>query len=287
MKIGISPINVGFKSGDEVRVLARKAEEVGIESVWTYEHAIVPLDYESPYPYSSTGKMPATPETPFLDPLIALSHVAGCTSKLRLGTGVNILPQTNPLLAAKQVATLDFVSDGRAMYGIGVGWLREEFDAMGTPFERRGARCDDYLVAMKKVWSGEPVDHDGEFLQWKGFKSYPVPVQRPHPPIIVGGTSAPAFRRVARHGDGWISPYVGGKELDEHLAAIRQAAEAEERDPSTIEITVMWRYDKQKDELSRFRDAGVSRLVIPTFALGDKDPLAGLDKLGDAVLSKL
>jgi len=287
MKIGISPINVGFQDGDQVRALAMKAEEVGIESVWTYEHAIVPLDYESPYPYSSSGKMPATPETAFIDPLIALSLVAGCTRELRLGTGVNILPQTNPLLAAKQVASIDFLSRGRMMYGIGVGWLREEFAAMGTPFERRGVRCYDYLVAMKKVWSGEVVEHDGEFVTWSGFKSHPLPVQKPHPPIIVGGTSQAAFRRVARHGDGWLSPNVGGKELDQHIAAIHQACRAEGRDPDSIEISVMWRYDKQRDELPRFRDAGVSRLIIPTFALGERDPLVGLDKLGDAVLSRL
>ena len=285
MKIGISPINVGFQDGDQVRALAMKAEEVGIESVWTYEHAIVPLDYESPYPYSSSGKMPATPETAFIDPLIALSLVAGCTRELRLGTGVNILPQTNPLLAAKQVASIDFLSRGRMMYGIGVGWLREEFAALGTPFERRGARCDDYLVAMKKVWSGEVVEHDGEFVKWSGFKSHPLPVQRPHPPIIVGGTSPAAFRRVARHGDGWLSPSLGGEELDQHIAAIHQACKAEGRDPDSIEISVMWRYDKQRDELPRFRDAGVSRLIIPTFALGERDPLVGLEKLGDAVLS--
>ena len=143
MKIGIIPVNVGVSSVDAMIGLARKAESVGVESLWTFEHAIVPNDYSSKYPYSADGKMGVTPETNFVDPLIALSAIARETSKVRLGTGVNILPQTNPLLLAKQAASLDFVSDGRFMLGVGIGWLREEYDAMGTPFERRGARFDE------------------------------------------------------------------------------------------------------------------------------------------------
>lgn len=287
MKIGIAPINVGYTAPEPVLAIAEKAEEVGVESVWTFEHVIVPVAYQSRYPYGKSGKMPATPNTPFIDPLIALSHVAARTTRLRLGTGVNILPQTNPLLAAKQVASLDFLSGGRVLFGVGAGWLSEEFDAMGTPFARRGARFNDYLVAMKKVWSGELFDHQGEFLSWKGFKSYPLPVQRPHPPLIIGGTSAAAFRRTARHGDGWIAPTAPSDELEKQIQALHDTARAEARDPDSIEITAMWRYDKEPESLPRYRDLGVSRLIIPLFALGDRDPLAGLDRLGDALLAAI
>ena len=176
MKLGIVPINVGVADPARITAIAQRAEALGIESVWTYEHVMVPADYGSKYPYHPSGKAPMAPETPFLDPLVTLAHVTASTTTLRVGTGINILPQANPLLMAKQVATLDVLSGGRLMLGLGVGWLEEEFAAMGTPFPRRGARFDDYLVAMKAVWSGETVEHDGEFLKWSGFKS---PAWRP------------------------------------------------------------------------------------------------------------
>src|SRR4051812_7282785 len=180
MKIGLIPVNIGVPNVDAMVQMSQTAEAAGFESVWTFEHVIVPVDYKSKYPYSPTGKMGAAPETNFVDPLIALTAIAAQTKTLRLGTGVNILSQTSPLLLAKQAASLDFVSNGRFMLGVGIGWLQEEFVAMGTPFERRGARFDDYVVAMKKVWSGQVVEHESDFLHWHGFKSYPVPVQKPH-----------------------------------------------------------------------------------------------------------
>ena len=199
MKIGLIPVNVGVQSTDSMVDLAKAAEDNGFESIWTFEHAIVPVDYKSKYPYSPNGKMGTTPETNFVDPLIALSHVAAHTQTIRLATGVNILPQTNPLYLAKQAASLDFVSGGRFMLGVGIGWLAEEFSALGVPFERRGARFDDYIVAMKKIWSGDVVEHQSEFIQWSGFKSYPVPVQSPLP-VIIGGSKGKAFERIALHG---------------------------------------------------------------------------------------
>ena len=288
MKIGLIAVNVGGEdAGENMVALARKAEEVGLESLWTFEHVVVPLDYESRYPYHESGKFPAAPETSFIDPLIALSHVAAVSKTLRLGTGINIVPQTNPLLLAKQAASLDYLSGGRLMLGVGAGWLAEEFAAMGTPFEGRGARFDDYLTAMKKVWSGDVVEHQSEFLDWSGFKSYPLPVQKPHIPLIIGGTSNAALKRVVAHGDGWIT--VG---TPEELAGPRErlnnfAAEAG-RDMASIEITGTWIYVKEgADSRKQYEDLGVSRLLIPWLALGDADPLAGLDRLGDELLAKL
>ena len=153
MKFGLIPCNIGVSDVGTMLHMATTAEKVGLESIWTFEHAIVPMNYESRYPYSGDGKMPVTPETNFVDPLIALATIAANTTTLRLGTGVNILPQVNPLMLAKQAASLDFVSGGRFMLGIGIGWLEEEFDALGVPFARRGARFADYVEAMRKVWS--------------------------------------------------------------------------------------------------------------------------------------
>lgn len=287
MKIGLIPVNVGVARPQQIVAVARKAEDVGIESVWTFEHVIVPLEYESRYPYSPNGKMGTTPETNFVDPLIALAVIAASTTKVRLATGVNILSQANPLFLAKQAASLDFVSNGRFMLGVGIGWLKEEFEALGVPFERRGARFDDYIEAMRKVWSEDVVEHQSDFISWSGFKSYPRPVQKPHLPVIIGGTKGKAFERTAKHGDGWFAPTAGPDQLAAMLEELKQACDAVGRDPGTVEITAMW-VDARAgmDALRRYEDLGVSRLVVPVFALGRGNPLDALDKLGEEVISR-
>lgn len=287
MKFGLIPVNVGARSAEHIVTLAQKAEQVGLESVWTFEHVIVPAVYDSKYPYSAEGKMGATPETPFVDPLIALAFAAAHTKTLRLGTGVNILPQANPLFLAKQAASLDFVSNGRFMLGVGTGWLREEYAALGAPFEHRGARFDDYITAMKKVWSGELVEHEGEFVRFHGFKSYPLPVQRPHPPVIIGGTARAAFRRVVKHGDGWFAPSAGIAQFEKQLAELHEVARELGRDPASIEISAMWSFAAEGvDSIAKYRDLGVSRLIVPLFALGARNPIEGIEQLGEKVAGK-
>ncbi len=289
MKIGITPVNVGGPEVKSAAKLAVKAESVGVESVWTFEHVIVPCDYQSKYPYNDSGKMGAMPETHFIDPLIQLANVAGQTSKLRLGTGVNILPQANPLFLAKQAASLDFISGGRFLLGVGIGWLEEEYAALGVPFARRGARFDDYVVAMKKVWSGEVVEHRSDFIQWSGFKSYPLPVQKPHLPLIIGGASRKAFERVIDHGDGWFAPQRDAAKLAEQIEDLFSAAEKKGRDPKSIEITTMWPYPFHGDDsVEKYADMGVSRLIIPLMSMaGAGNVFDMLDKLGDEVIAKL
>lgn len=290
MKIGLIPVNIGVKSVDEIVGLARHAESVGVESVWTFEHTMVPLSYESKYPYNTDGRMGVAPETNMVDPLIALSVVAASTSTIRLATGVNIVAQANPLFLAKQAASLDFISNGRFMLGAGIGWLREEFDAMGVPWERRGARFDDYIVAMKKVWSGEVVEHKSDFINWSGFKSYPVPVQKsglePGIPIIMGGSKGKIFERIARYGDGWYAPTVGLDDLASMLEELKASCVQFGRDYDSVEITSMWDTQGGLDAIKAYQDIGVSRLIVPAMALGD-DPMAGLTKLGDEIIANL
>jgi probable F420-dependent oxidoreductase len=285
MKLGLIPINIGINDPAQMIALAQLAEGAGFESVWTFEHVIVPLDYQSKYPYNASGKMGAAPETPLVDPLIALSAIAAATSTIRLGTGVNILSQTNPLLLAKQTASLDFVSGGRFMLGVGIGWLQEEFVAMGTPFERRGARFDDYVTAMRKVWSGDEVQHESEFLTWKGFKSYPIPKQNPMP-VVIGGNKGKIYERIARHGNGWFVPGADPTELRAQLAELKTTCERLGRDPSEIEITCMWPGAGGADALKALSDAGVHRAVVPLMALG-ADPAAGIRKLSDEVIARI
>lgn len=286
MKIGLVPVNVGVKSVEQMVGLAQFAESIGVESAWTFEHAMVPQDYSSKYPYSQDGKMGANPETNFIDPLIALSVLAANTKTLRLGTGVNIVAQANPLFLAKQAASLDFASNGRFMLGAGIGWLREEFDAMGVPYERRGARFDDYIVAMKKVWSGEMVEHQSDFISWSGFKSYPLPVQKPGVPIIMGGSKGKIYERLAQHADGWFAPTDSAQALAPLLEPLKASCASYDRDYESIEITSMWNNQGGLDAIKAFADIGVSRVIVPLFVLGG-DPAAGLAKLGEDIIAKL
>ena len=283
MKIGITAINVGGPAlAQDLAENARVAEEAGLESVWTFEHAMIPVEYASRYPYSRSGKMPVTPETWFIDPLIALTTAAAVTTTLKLGTGINILPQVQPLLFAKQTASLDVLSGGRLLLGLGVGWLQEEFEAMGTPFARRGARFREYLEAIRKAWSGDVVEHEGELLSWSGFKSYPTPTRPSGPPVIIGGTSEPALRRVVRMGDGWYTPNHSVGQLREQLTRLRTAATAEGRAMDSIEVTAAWVLAKEPDALAEYEDLGVSRLIVPWYATGASTWRAAVDKIAAA-----
>jgi len=283
MKFGLIPVNIGVQP-EQMVGLAQLAEGSGFESVWTFEHVVVPVDYQSKYPYSDSGKMGGPPETVFIDPFVALSAISAATTTLRLGTGVNILSQVNPLYMAKQAASLDYISGGRFELGVGIGWLREEFEALGVPFERRGARFDDYVQAMKKVWSGEVVEHRSDFLEWSGFKSYPVPAQKPHLPVVIGGATGKIYQRIARHGDGWFAPLGDPKELGPALEKLKAACDAENRDFSEVEITCMWPGMGGRDFIGALEEVGVSRVVTPLFAFG-ADPMAGIQKIAEEVIN--
>jgi probable F420-dependent oxidoreductase len=286
MKIGLIPINLGYTSAEQIVGVARAAEAAGVESVWTFEHVMVPAHYDSKYPYAPSGKMGGTPETPFIDPLIALTTIAAHTRTLRLGTGVNILPQSNPLYLAKQAASLDLLSGGRFMLGVGIGWLQEEFRAMGVPFEHRGARFDDYVSAMRKVWSGELVEHRSEFLDWSGFKSYPLPLQKPFP-VIIGGAKGKVFERIARHGNGWYAPAEDAAELAPLLAELRKACAAAGRDYAELEITAMWHVELGLDMIRRMQDIGVHRLIARMIPDPRRNMLEAVAKLGEDVIARI
>ncbi len=286
MKFGLVPVNVGVKSVEEMVGLAQYIESLGFESAWTFEHAMVPVDYSSKYPYSKDGKMGGKPTNNFIDPLIALAAIAASTKTLRLGTGVNIVAQANPLLLAKQAASLDLISNGRFMLGAGIGWLEEEFVAMGVPFERRGARFDDYIQAIRKVWSGDVVEHQSDFINWSGFQSYPVPVQKPGVPIIMGGAKGKVYERIAKYGDGWFAPTNDAETLAPMLEPLKAACSEHNRDYNSIELSSMWDARGGLGAIKAFEDIGVSRVIVPLFALG-KDPMEGLAKLGGEVIAKL
>jgi probable F420-dependent oxidoreductase len=282
MKVGIIPINIGVQSAGDIVQTAQLVESLGYESVWTFEHVVVPVNYDSKYPYNKSGNMGAAPETNFVDPLIALAAVASATTTLRLATGVNILSQVNPIYMAKQAASLDFISNGRFMLGVGIGWLREEFEALGVPFERRGARFDDYVMGMRKIWSGEVVSHESDFISWNGFKSYPLPIQNPFP-VIMGGVKGKIFERTAQLGNGWFAPTGDPAELMNHMKTLQKECDAIGRDISEIEITCMWPGIGGRDFLGELEAVGVSRVVMPM--MGQGDPMETLRKIAEEVIA--
>jgi len=196
MKFGLFGINFGACADPATAVaVARAAEDAGFESLWTGEHVVLPDPQVPP--------SPSPPQVPFLDPVVALAAVSQHTTHVKLGTGIIILPQRNPLVLAKELATLDVVSGGRLLFGVGVGYLEPEFRALGIPFEHKGARTMDYLRAMQAVWTLAKPAHEGRFVSFSGIDAQPRPLQKPHPPIHFGGHTAPAFDRAVEIAAGW------------------------------------------------------------------------------------
>jgi probable F420-dependent oxidoreductase len=259
MKFALRYCNTGrYTDPKEAVALAQAAEAAGFESIWTVEHTIVPAGYESAYPYDPSGKMAGgRNDLPLPDPLIWMAYVAAATTKINLATGILILPQHNPVIAAKQIATLDHMSNGRILLGIGVGWLQEEFAALGVPFAERGARTDEYITAMRELWSADEPTFKGRFVSFKGAYCRPQPARK-GVPIIVGGHSEAAARRAGRLGDGFFPARGAPAEL---IATARKAAETAGRDPAKLEVSVSM--PDKVEELDALRRLGVSRVLVP------------------------
>src|SRR5262245_20022498 len=259
MKFGILFANVGpYVQPEMAASLGRIAEEHGFESIWTVEHVVVPGDYQSEYPYSPTGRMPGPEESPIPDPLIWLTWVGAATTSLRLATGILILPQRNPVILAKELATLDVLSGSRVE--LGVGWVREEFDALGVPFEERGARTDEYIEALRCLWRDDEPCFVGRYANFDRAKSYPKP-PRGTIRIHVGGHTMPAARRAGRLGDGFFPGRSTDDELGPLIETMRASAKDNGRDPDAIEVTAGGAMDL--DGVRRFGDLGVDRIVLP------------------------
>lgn len=288
MKFGIAFANIGpFTKPEVAASFARAAERAGFESLWTVEHVVVPAGYESRYPYDPSGRMPGGESAPIPDPLVWLTWVAAHTTTLRLATGVIILPQRNPLVLAKEAATLDRLSGGRLILGIGIGWLAEEFRALGVPFERRGARTDDYVAAMRALWSEERASHHGEFADFSNCILRPRPTQ-PSVPIHVGGHSDAAARRAGRLGDGFFPAIGGHAEIDRLFRLARETAREHGRDPAAIEMTTGGNGavgSGALDEVKRLADLGTDRVIVPAF-LFLNDTGDALARYGDEVISR-
>jgi probable F420-dependent oxidoreductase len=287
MDVGVFvPLGNGNASPEILRAVGRNVEERGFESIWVPEHVVLFEDYASSYPYSPDGRFPGGADSGMLEPLTALTYLAAVTDRVRLGTGICLVPQRNPVYTAKQVTDLDNLSGGRVDFGVGVGWLREEFEALAMPFEKRGQRTDEHLAVMKSLWTEETSEYHGELYDLPACSMYPKPVQTPHPPIHVGGESDAAMRRVARLGQGWFSFNRLPGDLAEPLGRLDAILAEHGRSRDDVVITASPYFNPVTPAMvAEYAAAGVDRLVVLCLAF-DVDTLnSQLDDLVRDVLA--
>jgi probable F420-dependent oxidoreductase len=283
MDFGIIFANVGPYVHPEAAItMGTAAEANGFESIWTVEHPIVPKGYVSEYPYSRDGRMPGDEMAPIPDPLVWLTWVGAHTTTLKLGTGVMILPQRNPGILAKECATLDMLTGGRLLLGIGVGWLHEEFDALGVSWDDRAARTDDDVAALRALWEQEVSTHRGTHNEFTDVYSFPKPTNGTIP-IVVGGHSKPAARRAGRLGNGFFP--ADPRHLPDLLPVMRAAAVEAGRDPDAIEITTGGM--PTLDGLKALADMGVTRFVVPPLSYDPSTLHEALEKFAEQFIGKL
>jgi len=275
MKYGFTlPGRGPLAAPEKLGIIARKGEELGFDALLTGDHILVPRNISSVYPYTEGGEFPGSPSGESMEQITLLSYIAGQTSKIRLVTSVLIVPHRPPLIAAKALATLDVLSGGRLVVGVGVGWMREEFEALGLPpFEERGAVTDEYIRAYKELWTSDDPSFQGKYVSFDDISFLPKPVQKPHPPIWVGGESRPALRRTAELADGWYPlgsnptyPMGTPEQLGAGLARLASYARSFGRDPAEIEII----YRTHQFELKK--NAGGSGDRLPF--VGNADQIA-------------
>ena len=286
IKFGLAFASSIAIDGVQTLEICRRAEAAGFESLWGGEHVIMPSTIESSYPYTKDGKIPAQPDTPIPDPLIWLAFAAAAAPTMRLGTCILIVPQRNPLILAKELATLDQLSGGKVELGLGVGWLEEEFDALGVPWERRGARNDEYIEAMRTLWSGPEVEFHGEFVDFAKVTCSPRPVQASIP-ILVGGDSDVAIRRAARLADGYFPGEGDADRLAALITRVRHAADAAGRDPDSIEINAMFGQHIKDPAVGveKFIELGVGRAMVPAFFFAGPGGLDRMDQFAEIALA--
>ena len=273
--------------------LAVKVEELGFESLWAPEHGIIPIDFKVDPPLGQQGGVPRFYTeggiNQIIDPLIFLAGAATVTKKIKLGTGICLVPERNPIRLAKEVATLDRISGGRFLFGVGAGWLRGESEVLGVDFPHRWKQTREYLDVMKELWTTEVTEYHGEYIDFPPLVCAPKPVQKPHPPIFVGGELESAARRIANYGDGWLprarntSQYENPDKLSAARKHIEGLMTARGRDASKLNIT-MWDAPHDWDMNRRFFDAGADRIVHMLNTTDQKSAHEDLEKLAEAVL---
>lgn len=286
MKVGLAFASSIGVDGNTALDICRRAENAGFESLWGGEHVIMPDSIVSKYPYTPDGKIPAEPDTPVPDPLIWLAFAAAAAPTMKLGTCILIVPQRNPLILAKELATLDQLSGGRVELGLGVGWMKEEFDALGVPWARRGARNDEYIAAMRELWKAPHAEFHGEFVDFEPVTCSPRPVNG-NIPILVGGDTDAAIQRAVRLADGYFPGEGDAERLGALLGRLHQAAEKAGRDPKSIEINAMFGFQMADPAagIEQMVNLGVDRIMVPAFFFAGPGGLDRLSAFGEQVAS--
>ncbi len=259
--------------------VAQRADALGFEAFWLPEHLAVPLEFNPVYPYQESGRPGFEPDTPFADPWVMIGHLSALTRQLQFGIGVFVLPLRNPFVVAKAAATAQELSGGRTLMGLGIGWMREEFDAVGQPFERRAARMEEMIAVMKKLWSGAPVEHAGDWYRFRSLQMSPA-LSAPLP-LIFGGSSEPAVRRAARMGDGWYGPPETLSAAIESRRRVQEELDRAGRNAAAFSIWSRPAQPASAELLAQYRDAGFERLVI-ALPRSLTDPAARLEWLEQA-----
>ncbi|HJQ83810.1 MAG TPA: TIGR03619 family F420-dependent LLM class oxidoreductase [Candidatus Binatia bacterium] len=271
---------------ETLAVAATTAERAGFHSLWFAEHVALFDTHVSRYPYSADGSFPLTGEAGLLEPFAAIAFAAAVTTRIRLGTGVCLVPQRPPLYTAKQVADVDVLSRGRLDFGVGIGWLREEFDALGVPFDDRAKRCREYLAAMQALWTEPIASHAGPLLRVPPLRMFPKPIQKPHPPIVFGGESDAALRRVADLGQGWYGFGLLPDEAAERIAALDRLLARRGRRRADVELSVSPYFKPARDAaaLERYRAAGVDQVIYMAAGRGAGGVRAEIERLANDLL---
>ena len=272
MDIGLN-MSISTNSID-VAEIAAKAEALGFESIWLPEHPVMPVNTASKYPGSPDGSIPDY-MSDMADPYIGLARASAVTSTIKLGTGITLIPERNPLVLAGAIASLDRFSSGRFLLGIGTGWLREETEIMGGDFDHRWTQARESIEVMRALWTQDAAEYHGRYYDFPPVQCNPKPAQEGGPPVILGGNARNVFRRVARWGDGWMPTAASPEQIAAGRAAIDELAEASGRDPSGIGITVFGQA-ADRDLISQFESAGANRVIV---RLGDTTSSQALDEI--------
>jgi len=280
MEVGISTFPTDYSV--DIAILARRAEEIGYDSLWLAEHPILPVNSKTPWPGSSDGKIPKK-YADTADPFVALGRASAVTETLLLGTGICLVPERNPLILAKEIATLDMYSQGRFLFGIGAGWLREETEIMGGDFPHRWTQTREAVMVMKELWTTVESEYHGTYYDFPAVYSFPMPSQRPHPPIYLGGHAKNVFKRLVSWGNAWMPNRITPKEIEEGRKQIETLCIESGRDPNEIGITV-YGVAADRELLKDFESAGAERAVVSIDSVEENQAIEQLEDIAGKLL---
>ncbi len=286
MNVGIFSFETGYSL--DPAILAKRAEELGFESFWVPEHPVIPVTTTSPFLgfRANSADIPDS-YAQIVDPFVALARASAVTQRIKLGTAICLVPERNPLILAKEIATLDHFSGGRFIFGIGAGWLKEETEIMGGDFPRRWTQTRDSILSMKQLWTQEEAEYHGTHYDFPPVRSFPKPVQKPHPPIFLGGKHRNVFKWVVEYGNGWMpTTRVPSDEVKRGRATLDDLAEKAGRDPASIEVMSMGPSDQFEghETIEAWRDAGANRVIISLRNTQGDGALAELEDIARRVL---